>query len=183
MSKNIIPLLILLAVVVFGGVGVYFLYNQKIQSPSNINLNPPQNKPPTVTPTSVIISVTPSVQATAGAIMDNFQVTADGLKISDEVIGTGSEVKAGDTVTVNYLGTLENGTKFDSSYDRNTPFTTQIGVGQVIKGWDEGIVGMKVGGKRKLIIPPDLGYGSQGAGGSIPPNSTLVFVVELLNVK
>ncbi len=183
MSKNIVPLLILLAVVFFGGVGVYFLYNQKVQAPSNINLNPPQNKPTTVTPTSAIITVTPPQQATEGAIMDNFQVSADGLKISDEVVGSGAEAKTGDTVTVNYLGTLENGTKFDSSYDRNTPFTTQIGVGQVIKGWDEGIVGMKVGGKRKLIIPPDLGYGSQGAGGAIPPNSTLIFVVELLEVK
>ena len=182
MSKNIIPLLILLAVVVFGGVGVYFLYNQKVQSPSDINLNPPQSKPQILTPTSAIITITPT-EATGGATMDNFQVLADGLKISDEVVGTGAEAKAGDTVTVNYLGTLENGTKFDSSYDRNTPFTTQIGVGQVIKGWDEGIVGMKVGGKRKLIIPPDLGYGDQGAGGAIPPNSTLVFVVELLSVK
>ena len=133
-------------------------------------------------PTSAIITTTPP-QATQGATMDNFQTTQDGLKILDEVIGTGAEVKAGDTVTVNYLGTLENGTKFDSSYDRNTPFTTQIGVGQVIKGWDEGIVGMKVGGKRKLIIPSSLGYGDQGAGDAIPPNSTLVFVVELLDVK
>jgi peptidylprolyl isomerase len=183
MSKNIIPLLILLAVIAFGGVGVYFLYNQKVQAPSDINLNPPQSKPQTETPTGAIITVTPSVQATAGATMDNFQVSADGLKISDEVVGTGAEAKTGDSVTVNYVGTLENGTKFDSSYDRNTPFITQIGVGQVIKGWDEGIVGMKVGGKRKLIIPPDLGYGSQGAGNAIPPNSTLVFVVELLDVK
>jgi len=182
MSKNIIPLLIIIVVVVFGGVGVYFLYNQKIQSPSSINLNPSQSNPQTPTPTSVIITVTPT-QATGAAVMDNFQVAADGLKISDEVVGTGAEVKSGDTVTVNYIGTLENGTKFDSSYDRNTPFTTQIGVGQVIKGWDEGIVGMKVGGKRKLIIPPSLGYGDQGAGNAIPPNSTLVFVIELLSVK
>ena len=108
--------------------------------------------------------------------------TADGLQMQDLTVGTGTEVKSGDTVTVNYLGTLTNGTKFDSSYDRNQPFTTQIGVGQVIKGWDEGIVGMKVGGKRKLTIPAALGYGSQAAG-SIPPNSTLIFEVELLSVK
>ena len=104
------------------------------------------------------------------------------LKVEDEVVGTGAEAKSGDTVTVNYVGTLENGTKFDSSYDRNQPFTTQIGVGQVIKGWDQGIPGMKVGGKRKLTIPPELGYGAQSAG-SIPPNSTLIFEVELLDVK
>lgn len=114
--------------------------------------------------------------------MGNVITTTDGLQIQDEAIGTGQEVKSGDTVTVNYLGTLTDGTKFDSSYDRNQPFTTQIGTGQVIKGWDEGIVGMKVGGKRKLIIPPSLGYGDQAAG-SIPPNSTLIFEIELLSVK
>jgi peptidylprolyl isomerase len=135
--------------------------------------------PATVAPTNAIISGQP---ATAGAAMDNVITTADGLQMQDLTVGTGQEVKSGDTVTVNYVGTLENGTKFDSSYDRNQPFTTQIGVGQVIKGWDEGIVGMKVGGKRKLIIPASLGYGSQAAG-SIPPNSTLVFEVELLSIK
>ncbi|MCL5435023.1 MAG: FKBP-type peptidyl-prolyl cis-trans isomerase [Patescibacteria group bacterium] len=107
---------------------------------------------------------------------------SNGLKILDLKVGGGTEAKTGDTVTVNYLGTLENGTKFDSSYDRNQPFTTQIGVGAVIKGWDEGIPGMKVGGKRKLIIPPELGYGAQ-ATGPIPPNSTLVFEVELVSIK
>lgn len=106
----------------------------------------------------------------------------DGLKIEDIIVGSAGEVKSGDTVTVNYVGTLLDGTKFDSSYDRNMPFTTQIGVGQVIKGWDEGIIGMKIGGKRKLIIPPSLGYGDQPAG-PIPPNSTLVFEVELLSIR
>ncbi len=106
------------------------------------------------------------------------------LKIEDIKIGTGSaEVKSGDTVVMHYTGTLENGTKFDSSYDRNQPFETKIGVGQVIKGWDQGIPGMKVGGKRRLIIPSDLGYGSRGAGPKIPPNSTLIFDVELLEIK
>lgn len=104
------------------------------------------------------------------------------LKIEDTLVGTGKEVKSGDTVVINYTGTLEDGTKFDSSYDRGQPFETQIGVGQVIKGWDEGVVGMKVGGKRKLTIPPELGYGEQGAG-TIPPNSTLIFEVELMDVK
>lgn len=105
------------------------------------------------------------------------------LKIEDEKIGTGSTVKSGDTVSINYIGTLEDGTKFDSSYDRGQAFETQIGVGRVIKGWDEGVVGMKVGGKRKLTIPPDLAYGSQGAGGVIPPNATLIFEVELVAIK
>ena len=109
--------------------------------------------------------------------------TADGLIIQDEVIGTGAEAKAGQQVTVNYSGTLTNGTKFDSSYDRGQPFVFTLGVGQVIKGWDEGFAGMKIGGKRKLTIPSDLGYGAQGAGGVIPPNATLVFEVELLGVK
>ena len=105
-----------------------------------------------------------------------------GLKIQDEKVGTGAAVKSGDTVVINYTGTLTNGTKFDSSYDRGVPFTTQIGVGQVIKGWDEGVVGMKVGGKRKLTIPPSLGYGDQSTG-NIPPNSTLIFEVELVGIQ
>lgn len=104
------------------------------------------------------------------------------LKIEDIKVGTGPEVKSGDTVVINYTGTLTDGTKFDSSYDHGQPFETQIGVGRVIKGWDEGVVGMKVGGKRRLTIPPDLGYGSQAVG-SIPPNSTLIFDVELMGIK
>lgn len=105
------------------------------------------------------------------------------LIIEDIKLGDGREAKSGDTVVMHYSGTLTNGTKFDSSYDRNQPFTTQIGVGQVIKGWDEGVPGMKIGGKRKLTIPPDLGYGASGAGGVIPPNATLIFEVELLDIK
>lgn len=109
--------------------------------------------------------------------------TTDGtLQIQDEKIGTGVAVKKGDTVEINYVGTLTNGTKFDASADHGSTFETQIGVGQVIKGWDEGIIGMKVGGKRKLTIPPSLGYGDQAAG-SIPPNSTLIFQVELVGIK
>jgi len=104
------------------------------------------------------------------------------LQITDEKIGTGTAVKSGDTVEINYVGTLTNGKKFDASADHGGPFTTQIGVGQVIKGWDEGITGMRVGGKRKLVIPPSLGYGDQAAG-SIPPNSTLIFQVELVGIK
>ena len=109
--------------------------------------------------------------------------TSSGLKFIDEVLGNGTSPKSGQTVKVHYTGWLQNGTKFDSSVDRGQPFEFIIGVGQVIKGWDEGVSTMKVGGKRKLIIPPDLGYGSRGAGGSIPPNATLVFDVELLGLK
>ncbi len=106
-----------------------------------------------------------------------------GLKIVDEVPGTGDEATEGKRVTVHYTGTLTDGTKFDSSLDRNQPFTFQLGSGQVIKGWDIGVKGMKVGGKRKLTIPPELAYGDRGAGGVIPPNATLEFQVELLKVE
>ena len=111
------------------------------------------------------------------------QITASGLKITELQVGEGAEASSGQTVAVHYRGTLENGKQFDASYDRGTPFTFPLGAGRVIKGWDEGVVGMKVGGKRKLVIPPDLAYGSRGAGGVIPPNATLVFEVELLDVK
>lgn len=108
--------------------------------------------------------------------------TQSGLKYIDVASGTGASPAPGSTVTVHYTGTLENGAKFDSSVDRGTPYTFVIGRGQVIRGWDEGVMSMKVGGKRKLIIPPDLGYGPSGQG-AIPPNATLLFDVELLDVK
>jgi FKBP-type peptidyl-prolyl cis-trans isomerase FkpA len=103
------------------------------------------------------------------------------LVIEDLVVGTGATAAAGDTVTVHYIGTLTNGTKFDSSYDRGQPYTFQVGAGRVIAGWDQGVPGMKVGGKRRLTIPPSLGYGSQ-ANGPIPANSTLVFDIDLLSI-
>ncbi|MBV8199395.1 MAG: FKBP-type peptidyl-prolyl cis-trans isomerase [Acidobacteria bacterium] len=109
-------------------------------------------------------------------------VTPSGLKYVDQKVGTGAEAKAGDTVEVHYTGWLLDGTKFDSSRDNNRPFRFKLGAGQVIKGWDEGVAGMKVGGKRKLTIPPELGYGRQGAGSVIPPGATLVFEVELLGI-
>ncbi len=109
--------------------------------------------------------------------------TESGLKYEDLNEGTGQAAKSGDTVDVHYTGWLTNGTKFDSSVDRGKPFSFQLGAGRVIKGWDEGVAGMKVGGKRKLTIPPNLGYGSRGAGGVIPPNAELVFDVELLKIK
>ena len=105
-----------------------------------------------------------------------------GLKIEDVKVGTGAEAVAGKSVTVHYVGTLTNGTKFDSSRDRGTPFTFSLGAGEVIKGLDLGVAGMKIGGVRKLTIAPELGYGAQSAG-SIPPNSTLLFEVELLAVN
>jgi len=106
----------------------------------------------------------------------------DKLIKEDLVVGTGSEATSGQKVTVHYTGWLTNGTEFDSSKDRRDPFVFNLGKGQVIKGWDEGVQGMKVGGKRKLTIPPAMGYGARGAGGVIPPNATLVFEVELLGV-
>ena len=109
------------------------------------------------------------------------EVTSTGLKITELAIGDGQEAIAGTKVSVNYKGTLENGDEFDSSYGRG-PFEFSLGAGMVIKGWDEGVAGMKVGGKRRLIIPPELGYGSRGIG-PIPPNSILNFEVELLDVK
>lgn len=107
---------------------------------------------------------------------------AVGLSITDVKVGTGAEAVAGKTVTVNYVGTLTDGTKFDSSIDRGQPFSFTLGAGQVIKGWDEGVAGMKVGGERKLVIPPSLGYGDT-AQGTIPANSTLDFDITLLDVK
>jgi FKBP-type peptidyl-prolyl cis-trans isomerase len=113
----------------------------------------------------------------------NDVTTSSGLMYSDQVVGTGAEAVAGKTVDVHYTGWLTNGKKFDSSVDRGQPFSFPLGAGRVIKGWDEGVQGMKVGGKRKLTIPSELGYGSRGAGGVIPPNATLVFDVELLGVR
>lgn len=146
---------------IFLAIGVFAL----IYIVALVALNLPQKSSPqtaTVTPTE---TSSPSAQ----------------LKIEDENVGTGTTAQTGDTVTVNYTGTLTNGKEFDSTKGKK-PFSFTLGAGQVIKGWDQGIVGMKVGGKRKLTIPPDLGYGSQAVG-SIPSNSTLIFDVELLDVK
>lgn len=118
-----------------------------------------------------------------GTDMSNAITTPSGLKYIDEVVGTGASPEHGQMVTVHYTGTLENGTKFDSSYDHGQPFTFQIGVSPVIRGWAEGLMTMKVGGKRRLIIPPQLGYGARGAGNVIPPNATLIFEVELLKIQ
>lgn len=109
--------------------------------------------------------------------------TSSGLVIEELTVGEGSAAQAGQTVSVHYTGWLTDGSKFDSSVDRNDPFEFPLGRGYVIPGWDEGVAGMQVGGKRKLTIPPHLGYGEYGAGGVIPPNATLVFEVELLGIR
>lgn len=119
----------------------------------------------------------------APATKEAFVTTESGLQYVDLSVGTGRQAEVGDTATVHYTGWLANGTKFDSSVDRNEPFSFRVGAGQVIKGWDEGVGTMRTGGKRKLIIPPDLGYGARGAGGVIPPNATLTFEVELLGLR
>ena len=108
--------------------------------------------------------------------------TASGLQYADLKVGQGETAQRGQKVTVHYTGTLVDGTKFDSSKDRNKPFSFMLGVGQVIKGWDEGVEGMKIGGTRKLVIPSQLGYGARGAGSVIPPNATLIFIVDLLDL-
>ena len=110
-------------------------------------------------------------------------ITPSGLQYVDLKVGTGREAHAGETAFVHYTGWLTNGTKFDSSKDRGEPFPFRLGAGQVIKGWEEGVEGMKIGGIRKLTIPPELGYGSRGAGRVIPPDATLVFEVELLDLR
>jgi peptidylprolyl isomerase len=133
--------------------------------------------------TGAASAATPAPVAPHTAKVGQKMTTPSGLEYIDETIGNGKQPQAGQNVTVHYVGTLTDGKKFDSSRDRNEPFTFVIGEGQVIKGWDEGVMTMHVGGRRKLIIPPQLGYGAAGAGGVIPPNATLVFDVELLDVK
>ncbi len=142
-------------------------------------------------PLAAVLAVAGALSASAASIPQEDKaaqpgkevVTRSGLKYVDLKVGEGEEAKAGKTVEVHYTGWLENNTKFDSSLDRGKPFVFRLGEGQVIKGWDEGVAGMKVGGKRKLTIPSALGYGKTGAGEVIPPGATLVFEVELLGVR
>lgn len=131
---------------------------------------------------STPVSTTPPTEPTM-TTNDSKLTTVTDLKIEDEVVGTGAEAKSGDTVEVNYVGTLTDGTKFDSSYDRNQTFKFTLGAGEVIEGWDKGFAGMKVGGKRKLTIPSSMAYGDSGIPGAIPGGATLVFEVELVSVK
>lgn len=138
-------------------------------------------------PSAIILDETTSTEKTnvpSEEVSDNTKMDkVTELQIVDEKVGNGEEATVGKTVTVNYVGTLIDGTKFDSSYDRNQPFSFTLGVGQVIEGWDKGVLGMKVGGKRKLTIPSSLGYGDSGIPGVIPGGATLVFEVELLKVE
>ncbi len=136
-----------------------------------------RSSPPVASP---LISKETSIALAADS---DYITTPSGLKYRDLEPGTGATPKSGQSVTVHYTGTLTNGSKFDSSRDRDRPFTFRIGVGQVIRGWDEGVATMQVGGRRELLIPPELGYGARGAGGVIPPNATLVFDVELLDIR
>lgn len=124
-----------------------------------------------------------AVALNSAATSQTIKKTASGLQYEDLVAGSGNTPSPGKQVTVHYTGWLTDGTKFDSSLDKNQPFTFTIGKGEVVPGWDEGVMTMKIGGKRKLIIPPELGYGAAGAGGVIPPNATLVFEVILLDVR
>ena len=142
-----------------------------------------QNETPKENETTAPPAVATEPQPATAAAAPQPGATVTELKMEDTKVGTGDEAVTGKNVTVHYTGWLTDGTKFDSSKDHGQPFTFQLGAGQVIKGWDQGVVGMKVGGVRKLTIPPSLGYGANGAGGVIPPNATLVFEVELLAVN
>ena len=146
-------------IIIFVGLGVWLFARKGNNTPEDLVV--PATATPTPAPASTSIK------------MEN------GLQIQDLKVGTGAEVKLGQSLSMHYSGILEDGTKFDSSYDRGEPFQFVLGAGQVIQGWDLGVQGMKVGGKRKLIIPPDLGYGTRGIG-PIPPNATLFFEVEVL---
>lgn len=148
-----------------------------LTAPPTVETTSARQDPPLVAEATTNTPTTRKVE-----VSENYVTTPSGLKYLDMVEGSGDTPQAGQTVTVHYTGTLVDGTKFDSSRDRNRPFEFKLGAGQVIKGWDEGIASMKVGGRRQLVIPPSLGYGSRGIG-PIPPNSTLLFDVELLKVS
>lgn len=166
--------------------GLLVVLAQVSSGQKSANTAPTQNQAAVVTETPIAnlpTDTTRRMAMNADSENDNVVTTPSGLKYVELKEGTGATPQTGQTVVVHYTGTLENGTKFDSSRDRNQPFSFKLGVGQVIKGWDEGLSTMKVGGRRQLTIPPELGYGARGAGGVIPPNATLIFDVELLKIS
>lgn len=152
--------------------------NQTIQ---NFDINNQPEEP--VQQAQEVEEVNPQVQQSTSAPTPTPITEVNELKARDIAVGTGTEVKNGDTVEVNYTGTFLNGQKFDSSYDRNQTFSFTVGAGEVIKGWDAGLIGMKTGGKRELLIPSDLAYGVQGSPGAIPPNTPLRFEIELVSIN
>lgn len=172
MKKDIIIILIVLIVVIGG---IWLIFNNA--GPKQVSENTSATNAP------VEVKTEPQPQpALQGEVSRNFEI--QGMKVDILKEGSGAVAKNGDTVSVHYTGTLENGKKFDSSLDRGTPFEFGLGTGMVIKGWDLGVAGMKIGEQRKLTIPPELGYGDAGAGGGlIPPKATLIFTVELLGIK
>jgi peptidylprolyl isomerase len=168
-NKNLIGAGIGILILAFGGLFVL----------QNTSTSPTDSNPVSSNPTAA--SGICDNQPAADTSFKNEDVKTLGKQ--DKIVGTGTEAVAGKTVVVNYIGRLVDGTKFDASCDRGQPFDFQLGTGGVIQGWDEGVAGMKVGGQRRLVIPSSLGYGEAGAGGAIPPNSALIFDVELLEVR
>ena len=166
MDKRYFYALIFLGVLLVGG-GIYFISSNKTAAPQTTSLPIPTISDTIEQGDGTSPTSGPAVEAVATS-SGKVITMGNGLQIQDEVVGTGVEATSGKKVTVNYVGTLADGTKFDSSYDRGTPFTFNLGAGEVIAGWDQGVIGMKVGGKRKLTIPSSLGYGATGAGGVIP---------------
>ena len=169
--------------VLVGAVTGVIIYSLKLITTSNTYTSLTKEAPVKSTSVPKDVVAEDSNMIENSSTVKSMQEDVTELKIEDQVIGTGDEAVSGKTISVHYTGTLTDGTKFDSSKDRGTPFEFVLGAGKVIQGWDKGFAGMRVGGVRKLIIPSDMGYGSQGAGGVIPPNATLIFEVELLEVK
>lgn len=170
MNKNIVITVIIIIVIVLVG-GIYLMFNKNQSTGNNQNNSTQQETQNSMTNQEQNSNNNPS----------SFDI--QGMKVEVLQQGSGNGAKSGDTVTVNYVGTLQNGTKFDSSIDRGTPFSFKLGENSVIQGWELGILGMKAGEKRKLTIPPQLGYGSQAVGNVIPANSTLIFEVTMIKIN